>query len=132
MTIPPNSPIHANREILISLRLIGTDGGWIDRVRDLGGPPGFAVCRTTCGADAVQRVELGGLAAAIVADPRPADALTVVRMIRSVDRRLPCWLITERASRQALEAALSLEVVSVITHPGELNRLEGALMRYSL
>ncbi len=93
-------------------------------------PSGFAVCRTRTRVETVSRVERGGLAAAVVwGDPMPADGLTVVRIIRSIDRRLPCWLVTRQATRQMLEEALALHVTSVMTHPVEVGELTLALRR---
>ncbi|MFQ5462169.1 MAG: hypothetical protein ACE5E5_06025 [Phycisphaerae bacterium] len=90
----------------------------------------LTVCRTHTGKDTIARVEQGGLSAAVVCgDDVGMDGLSVLRIIRSIDDVLPCWLVTTRPSRQVLEAALALRVTSVITHPLDEEDLLGALRR---
>lgn len=85
---------------------------------------GFRWCRLPTGPDVVTRVERGGLAAALFVDDRTAgEGLSLLRIIRSIDRDLPCWFITPMASRQILEAALSLRVISVMTYPVEVTEI---------
>jgi len=90
----------------------------------------LTVCRTHTGQDTIARVERGGLSAAVVCgDASRIDGLSVLRIIRSIDNVLPCWLVTTRPSRQVLEAALALRVTSVIACPFEEQDLLGALRR---
>jgi len=87
-------------------------------------PIDFRWCRMPTGPDVVKRVELGGLSAALlVTEQAVAEGLSLLRIIRSIDRHLPCWFITPIASRQILEAALALRVTSVMTYPVEVNEL---------
>lgn len=92
---------------------------------------GFVSCRAHSGPDTIKRVEQGGLAGAIlIADQTRIHGLSLLRIIRSIDLELPCWLVTPEASRQVLEAALALHVTSVITYPVEVNELTLGLRKH--
>ena len=76
------------------------------------------------------RVERGGWGGAVViAGGRQSEGLSVLRAIRSIDRDLPCWLVTDDARRATLEAALALRVMSVFTHPVRVQDLTLALTK---
>lgn len=93
-------------------------------------PSGVRVYRAHTGPDTIRRIEQGGLGAAVVcADDAPIDALPVLRIIRSIDLELPCWLVTKDTTRQTFQTALSLSVTSVITHPDRVGELARALQR---
>ena len=90
------------------------------------------MCRAHSGPDTIRRVEEGGLTAAIlVEDQRQIDGLSLLRIIRSFDLTLPCWLVTENATRRTLEVALALRAISVLTHPVDLTELTRELERLS-
>ena len=82
------------------------------------------MCRAHTGPDTILRVEQGGLGAAVIcADHARIDGLSVLRIIRSIDMELPCWLVTKDTTRQTLQTALSLRVTSVVTHPDRVSAL---------
>lgn len=85
---------------------------------------GMVLCPAHSGQETIRRVEEGGLCAAVVfEDQRAIDGLSLVRIIRSIDQVLPCWLLTGDTRRTTLETALALHVTSVLTSsigPGEL------------
>lgn len=88
------------------------------------GRSGLVVCPAHSGQETIRRVEEGGLSAAVLfEDQRVIDGLSLVRIIRSIDQMLPCWLLTCDTRRTTLETALALHVTSVLTSsigPGEL------------
>jgi CheY-like chemotaxis protein len=87
-------------------------------------PTGLVICPAHSGPETIRRIEEGGLSAAVVLeDQRSIDGLSLLRIIRSIDRVLPCWLLTGDTRRATLETALALHVTSVLTSsigPGEL------------
>ena len=130
MTNSPSKDPAWNREVLFSHSLLRSRPRWLGEVEDGLRPSGFVVCRTHSGPDTIRRVEQGGLGAAVlIADGAQIDGLSILRIIRSIDAELPCWLVTTDTTRQLLEAALSLHVTSVMTQPVEVNRLTLALKR---
>ncbi len=119
-----------DQEVLISHRRQGGGFCWLDEVETFLRPSGLRVCRVHTRAEAICRVERGGLAAAVViGDGRHIDGLSLLRVIRSIDVDLPCWLVTDDPRRATLEAALSLRVMSVFAHPVEVGDLTSALER---
>lgn len=105
-------------------------GGWLGDVEQALRPAGYAVCRTHSAPATIQRVELGGLAAAVlVADDRRINALSLLRIIRSIDDALPCWLVTDAPTRQTLQVALSLRAMSVMSNTLARRELSVALMK---
>ncbi len=131
MTNRPRVTIDNRRTVLVSH---GGDGGgpeWLNRLDGLFGPSGLSVCRAMAGPATIQRVEQGGLAGAIVIEDEPrTDALTLLRIIRSIDVVLPCWLVTRQATRRTLEAALALSVAGVMTPPVDLIGFSETLLRH--
>ena len=116
--------------MLFSHGLFCAGSRWLGEVEEGLRPSGLVVCRAHSGPDTIRRVEQGGLGAAVlIADRTQIDGLSILRVIRSIDAELPCWLVTPEATRQLLEAALSLQVTSVLTQPVEVNRLTLALKK---
>jgi len=104
--------------------------GWLGELSGFLAPAGVVFTRVHTGADAVLRVEQGGLAGAmVIADPVQIDGLSLLRLIRSVDGTLPCWLVIEHTTRRTLQVALSLGVVSVIAQPVRVDELTFAMKR---
>ncbi len=119
-----------DRDVLISHRLQGGEIRWLNDVDTGLRPTGLRVCRVHTRAETICRVEHGGLAGAVViADGRQIEGLSLLRTIRSIDRDLPCWLVTDDARRATLEAALALRVMSVFTHPVRVEDLTLALTK---
>lgn len=116
--------------MLLTQRHLVDSPRWYDRIDAVLQPCGLELCRTHTRVETIARVELGGLAAAVlVADDRHIDGLSLLRTIRSIDAGLPCWLVTEDTTRHTLEAALALKVMSVITHPTGASELGLAIQR---
>lgn len=119
-----NQFIPPQFEVLLALSEPAQDPSWMDPVAAEMPPINFRWCRMPTGPDVVKRVERGGLSAALlVTDHAVGEGLSLLRIIRSIDRHLPCWFITPIASRQILEAALALRVTSVMTYPVEVTEL---------
>lgn len=117
-------------EVLVSCVATPAPASWVQVVDDLLRPDGFLVWRAWSEDAAIERVERGGLAAAVLAGTEQGrDAISLLRIIRSIDRALPCWLVTTDATRQTLEAALDLRAVSVIHGPVEPHSLTVTLKR---
>ncbi len=94
-------------------------------------PCGLTLFRADPRAAALNTVEKGGLAGAILIDDRPrVDGLTLLRLIRSIDMILPCWLVTAKATRRTLEAALNLSVCGVMETPTDVIEFTRTLVRY--
>ena len=128
MTNLPNVNLDSPRRVLVSHGLRAEGRRWLREVDDLFRPSGFVVCRAHSGPETIRRVEEGGLAGAVLIEDRPLiDGLSLLRIIRSIDLRLPCWLVTEHATRRTLEAALSLRVVSVMTPPVDVGEFTRAM-----
>ena len=112
------------RRILFAFGEQGVGPRWMGDIDAAFGPTGLVVCPAHSGPETIRRIEEGGLSAAVVVeDQRTIDGLSLLRIIRSIDHVLPCWLLTEDIRRTTLEAALSLHVTSVLTSsigPGEL------------
>jgi CheY-like chemotaxis protein len=130
LTILPSLRPTPQHHLLLSYGRHQDVARWMCGVDELLKPSGVVVCRTHTGPDTIQRVEQGGLAAAVVcADHAQIDGLSLLRIIRSIDVELPCWLVTKTATRPTLQAALSLRVISVITHPDKVDTLTLALRK---
>ena len=119
------------REILVAHRPEVDGPRWIQEVDDSLRPAGLTVFRARTGGETIRRVELGGLAAAVlITDRRWIDGLSLLSIIRSVDTELPCWLVTENPTRQTLQTALSLRVASVLAYPKAASELILGLRRF--
>ena len=116
--------------MLLAYGRYGDEAEYLRRADELFRSSGLVACRVHTGPDTIRRVERGGLAAAVVCGDRgQIDGLSLLRIIRSIDEELPCWLVIRDATRQTLEAALALRVTSVLTHPVEVGELILALRR---
>lgn len=125
--------MRIDRTLLLahSRHAVGT--GWLREAGTVLKPSGWLVHRTHTGAETIARVEEGGLSAAVlIADQTQIDGMSLLRIIRSIDVSLPCWLVAESPTRQMLEQALTLRVTSVISRPGEMNGLMTALQKLVL
>jgi len=130
MTLAPNASLLPTRHVLLACGQRGENATWFARIDVVFRPSGFVLCRTRTGIETVQRVEQGGLAAAVLMeDQRAIDGLSLLRIIRSIDAGLPCWLVTDDTRRHTLQAALALQATSVITHAIEPDELEMVLRR---
>ena len=131
MTNLPNlEPLHT-RTVLLSHTQDGTGSSWVGGLDEAFRPCGLTLFRAHTRADALATVEKGGLAAAILIDDRPrVDGLTLLRLIRSIDMILPCWLVTAKATRRTLEAALDLSVCGVMETPTNVMEFTRTLTRY--
>ena len=119
-----NAGLIPKRRILLAFGEQGIGPRWLGGIDAAFEPNGLIVCPTHSGPETIRRVEEGGLSAAVVVeDQRTIDGLSLLRIIRSIDRVLPCWLLTEDTRRTTLETALALQVTSILTSsigPGEL------------
>lgn len=101
-----------------TLLITDRDRDWCEHVGELAAPQGFQP-RIAAGADAaIDLVERGGIDAAILGGrlERP-DALTVLKVIRSINAGLPCVVVAQHMSRRVLEDALALAAFSVVQSP---------------
>ncbi len=121
---------QTSSDVLVSFWRTGDEPHWLRAVGQALSPVGLCVLRAQFGEETIRRVEGGGLAAAVVvADQTRSDGISLLRIIRSIDLKLPCWLVVPRTTRQVLEAALALQVTSVMTHPVEVDELALGLTR---
>jgi CheY-like chemotaxis protein len=124
VTMTLNTCLIPKRRILLAFGEQAIGPRWLGGIDAAFEPNGLIACPTHTGMETIRRVEEGGLSAAVVVeDQRTIDGLTLLRIIRSIDRALPCWLLTEDTRRSTLETALSLQVTSVLTasiRPSEL------------
>jgi DNA-binding response OmpR family regulator len=111
-------------------RVLVSDAGPVQRddwVRSLSvylEPRSVQVERVFTGRDAIGLVERGGIDAAILSSELPAmDGLSVLRIIRSLDSRLPCVMIVGDASKRTLQQALELQAYSVLIRPVDVAAL---------
>lgn len=131
MTNLPNPEPSHTRTVLLSHMQYGTGASWVGGLDEAFRPCGLTLFRATTRAAALNTVEKGGLAAAILIDDRPrVDGLTLLRLIRSIDMILPCWLVTAKATRRTLEAALNLSVCGVMETPTDVIEFTRTLVRY--
>ncbi len=85
--------------------------GWLE-------PNGIAVHRASSGRQAIEIVERGQAQLAVVGMDLPRmDGLSVLRIIRSIDRQLPCVVVAGQPSGRVFQQALELEAYSVIAEP---------------
>lgn len=130
MTNVPGVLVNPCREVLVSHDVLGGGPRWVAEVEDRLRPTGLVVRRVFTGLDTIRRVEVGGLAAAVlVADGARIDGLSILRVIRTIDAGLPCWLVTGDTTRRILEEALALHVTSVMAPPVEADRLTMSLKK---
>ncbi len=125
--------MRTDRTLLLahSRRAAGAD--WLVEAGAAIKPEGWVLHRTHTGAETIARVEEGGLSAAVlIADQSQIDGMSLLRIIRSIDLHLPCWLVAESPTRQMLEQALTLRATSVISQPAEMDGLVITLERLLL
>ncbi|MCH8148821.1 MAG: response regulator [Planctomycetes bacterium] len=131
MTNLPNIDPSHTRTVLLSHSQDGTASSWARGLDEALRPCGLTLFRVKTRAAALATVEKGGLAAAILIDDRPrVDGITLLRLIRSIDLVLPCWLVTAKATRRTLEAALNLSVCGVMETPTDAIEFTRTLATY--
>jgi hypothetical protein len=107
--------VVAFRRVLLAHQQWPLDRRWYADIDEAFAPAGLLACRVHNRVEAVQRIEQGGLSGAVlVSDERCIEGLSLLRIIRSIDAELPCWLVAEGPSRWTLQEALALKVASVI------------------
>jgi CheY-like chemotaxis protein len=117
-------------EVLVAYQSLPVGPRWLGEMDQAFKPVGMTICRAHTTPAAIARVELGGLAAAVlIADLWEIDGLALLRIIRSIDGHLPCWLITDDPTRSTLEAALALRATCVMNHPPTAGELALVLRR---
>ncbi len=108
--------------------------GWHREIEDVFQPVGVVVCRACSSEEAVRNIELGGLSAAVLMEDSDEhgeiDVFSLLRIIRSIDESLPCWLVTRITTRRALERALELRVQSLIQYPSGVGDLIAGLRKH--
>lgn len=130
MTIRPGIDILGFRKVMLAQPGLGWDQQWLADIDAAFAPVGLVACRANTGDEAARFVEQGGLSAAVLwAAQQWNDGLNLVRIIRGIDRDLPCWLIGDGASRWALQEALALRVTSVLAHGVDAGELTIVLQR---
>jgi len=118
ITLTTTSFVTPRSEVLLAHGYWDRTPRWLLDVDAELRPSGFDVCWARSGTETIQRVEAGGLTAAVlVADRVRLDGLSLLRIIRSITAELPCWLVTLAPTRATLQAALELRVASVIEPP---------------
>lgn len=131
MTNSPKYRPSVIRTVLVSYGPRSEDSSWLRSLDDAFAPCGLSPCHAHTRAATLERVELGGLSAAVLVDDRPRiDGLSVVRAIRAIDEALPCWLLTAHTSRRLLAAALELSVCGVMESMADAADLSHRLARY--
>lgn len=107
--------------------------GWVRDVGQVLRPAGMTLTCVASRGGSLDRVRLGGLAAAVVvAERRAYDGLSLLRTIRSISVELPCWLVTEAPSRVTLQTAMGLRGVGVVSSPVDADALAAALRRLTM
>jgi hypothetical protein len=123
----------ASRRLLLAQAHSGDGLAWGLDIETALHPAGVLVYRETSCGDAVRRVEEGGLSAAVVIEQQPVagspDVFALLRIIRSLDAVLPCWLVTRMTTRRALERALDLRVQSIIQYSSGVDELLAGLRK---
>ena len=128
--LPRIEPSNA-RTVLLSHSQDGIGSSWVGGLDEALRPCGLTLFRAKTRAAALATVEKGGLSAAILIDDRPRiDGITLLRLIRSIDIVLPCWLVTAKATRRTLEAALNLSVCGVMETPTDVVEFTRTLAKY--
>lgn len=95
-------------------------------------PTGAIICRARSCREAICRVEEGVSAAVLLEEAGPSstpDVFALLRIIRSLDAVLPCWLVTRVADRRCVQRAFELRVQSIIEYPTGVGELLAGLQR---
>ncbi|MEK6676783.1 MAG: hypothetical protein AABZ47_14160 [Planctomycetota bacterium] len=118
MIVPQLFATRGGREILVAAHREWTESYWLADLDSCLQPTGFSLRRCDLGADTVERVAGGGVAGAVViTEHRWADTLSMLRVIRSINLELPCWLIADEPTGPVLQTALALRVNGVMCPP---------------
>lgn len=119
MTIPSTDRL-TTRELVLVRRPDDCGSNWLNRVTPSLQEAGLLMHRFDIGREAISRIERGGIAGAVLfAAEAGCDGLGLARIIRSIDRGLPCWLVLSTTARRSLQAAFELRVTGVMTEPVE-------------
>jgi len=122
--------IASHPQVLLAMRDSTMVPSWVNEVHGRLRLAGLSVYRAYPGLDCIERLQRGGVAAAVLwAEADPGDGLGMLRMIRSVDLNLPCWLVLEDATPGTLRAAFALRARSVMTQPVDVGALSFSLTR---
>jgi len=131
MTLRPTVGTASFGQVLIAHGQYSASSGRLNEAEPLLRSIGLGIARAYTLEDAILRVERGGLAGAVLCGDGSSglDGISMLRIVRAIARELPCWLVTHHVTRQRLEAALSLSVVSVIPEPLDVNHLSIVLRK---
>lgn len=103
---------------------------WVWEVQGFLREAGLGICQATSEPDCIRQVERRAVRAALLAADRVAgEELTLLRIIRSIDSELPCWLVLDQAAPRLLRAAFALRARSVVTHPVDVGALTCSVTR---
>lgn len=95
-----------------------TDLGWAERLAARLSPQGIAVRCVCHESEAFCMVRRGHLKLAVLDTLAPRlSGLNLLRRIRSIDRELPCVLVSPEVDGRYMRAALDLRAHSVLTRP---------------
>ena len=112
------------KRVLISQAERSAMGGWVEGITGYFEPRSVTVRRVYTGREAIGAVDRGGIDAAILSTELPRmDGFSVLSIIRSIDKALPCVMVTSNASKHTLKRALELGAFSIITQPVDLEAL---------
>jgi len=124
MTLAPENSGICHRRVMLARPGSSWDRQWLEDVDAAFGSAGLVACRAHGRDETALCVQTGGLAAAVLWTERQwGEGLSLIRIVRSINHDLPCWIVGDDASHWALQEAFSLRVTSVLTHrvgPGEL------------
>lgn len=124
---------YAFGEVLIACEPAFRQVPWIQRLDENLRLEGLSLRHAHTQTEAVAFVERRAPRAVVVSSDRQRiDGLSLLRIIRSLNAQLPCWLITDDANRRMLEVALAMHVISVLHHPVNGEELSIALKRVLL
>ena len=106
------------------------DWAWPLALRDIFQPRGVNLLVADSPADFVNIIRLKRIHTAIIdVDSERANGLATIKVIRVSYPMLPCLLLTSDVSESLLEAALRLDVFSVLDKPVDLSMLRQLLDR---
>jgi len=130
------APSTVNRPRPSALNVMVTDirDQYAQALEVLLGPHGFVIHRVTSGGEAIWMVQRRAVDAAVLDDELPdMSGVRALRMIRTMNRRLPIILVGRQAADPAqdhlLRSALELEALSVLAEPVDLELLLGQMAR---
>ena len=131
MMMLANRRSENQREVLVSCRRRAREpAGWLSAVADGLRPAGVVLTHADCGQATVDRVALGGLVGVVLAGGSPEIApLSLLRVVRSIDADLPCWLVTGDMRRHTLQTALALRATGVFAKPVDVSGLTLVMLK---